>query len=210
MLNFRRLADRCSHVTLQGVKKEVPTSQCGCFIIGKTSRHQIYFPGPPPTRTSLGEGVGCDAAAGECSAGSLQMYSNTLSDYSFYVQPPGLNLCWVPAVAYVASYYSGSAVTLDDVRHKVDEPAPSYKKPLVARDASTAADHCNDWVRFMVQALLVMRLSRPSRFRFAFTCVGQWMMFADAGHVLGCRRALQHHQRRLQLDCARICWRMGR
>ena len=101
------------------------------------------------------------------------MHPNAPSDYFFYAQPPGLNLCWVPAVAYVASYYSGSAVTLDDVRRKVDEPAPSYKKLLVARDMSTAADHCNTRVRFMVQALLVMRLSQASRFIFAITCVGR-------------------------------------
>ena len=36
-----------------------------------------------------------------------------------HLQPPGSNLCWTPVVAYVASYYSRRAVSLDDVLRKV-------------------------------------------------------------------------------------------
>ena len=36
-----------------------------------------------------------------------------------HTQPPGSNLCWTPVVAYVASYYSRRAVSLDDVLRKV-------------------------------------------------------------------------------------------
>ena len=39
-----------------------------------------------------------------------------------HAQAPGFNLCWTPIVAYAASYYSKSAVTLDDVMDKVFPP----------------------------------------------------------------------------------------
>lgn len=108
-------------------------------------------------------------------------------------QPPGLNLCWTPVVAFVASHYSRSAVTLDNVLCKV----------LISQHFTLC--HVDITIRFMASVLPAMMQSQLSRCKRLFC----WTFF-DFLRLweIGGGECLWNCQRRLQLDRARILGRV--
>jgi hypothetical protein len=103
-------------------------------------------------------------------------------------QPPGSNLCWTPVVAYVASYYSRRAVSLDDVLRKV----------VSWRCVAGGMARCVIFnFRFTVTVLPETMPSLQCRCeRYATDYYHAALISAGYGG------ALRYYQRRLQLGCA--------